>query len=136
MSTDVFSTKFAQDIYKQKYSLDGQEKWADTCNRVVSAVCGQLLPNKDKEKIYNFMLERKFIPGGRYLYSAGRAYHQVNNCHSGDTRITTDEGIFPLKDLLNEEKKVLSFVSVNLKVQIVSLNLIGIMIWSPLDGNA
>ena len=26
------------------------------------------------------MLERKFIPGGRYLYSAGRPFHQVNNC--------------------------------------------------------
>ena len=26
------------------------------------------------------MLERKFIPGGRYLYSAGRSFHQVNNC--------------------------------------------------------
>ena len=26
------------------------------------------------------MVERKFIPGGRYLYSSGRAFHQVNNC--------------------------------------------------------
>ncbi len=77
---DVFSNKFAQDIYLQKYSLDGQEKWEDTCNRVVTAVCGQLLNNKDKEKIVKFMIERKFIPGGRYLYSSGRPFHQVNNC--------------------------------------------------------
>lgn len=86
---DVFSNKFAQDIYMQKYSLDKQETWADTCRRVVDAVCGQLMDSKSKEKIYNFMLERKFIPGGRYLYSAGRTFHQVNNCflfRAEDTR--------------------------------------------------
>jgi ribonucleoside-diphosphate reductase alpha chain len=80
MSTDVFSTKFANDIYLQKYSLDGAEKWKDTCRRVVSSVCGQLLDSDTQEKIYNLMLERKFIPGGRYLYSSGRPLHQVNNC--------------------------------------------------------
>ena len=80
MSFDVFSSKWAQDIYLQKYSLDGQEKWADTCRRVVNAVCGQLLDTKTKDKIYQYMVDRKFIPGGRYLYSSGRAFHQVNNC--------------------------------------------------------
>lgn len=77
---DVFTNKFAQDIYMQKYSLDKQEKWSDTCRRVVEAVCGQLLDSKSKEKLYNYMLDRKFIPGGRYLYSSGRSFHQVNNC--------------------------------------------------------
>lgn len=77
---DVFSTKFAQDIFLQKYSKDGVETWSDTARRVTEAVCSQLLDNKSKEKIYNIILERKFIPGGRYLYSAGRQFHQVNNC--------------------------------------------------------
>ena len=77
---DVFSSKFAQDIYKQKYSLEGQETWSDTCKRVVNSVCGQLLDKEDQEEIYKIMLDRKFIPGGRYLYSARRAFHQVNNC--------------------------------------------------------
>ena len=77
---DVFSNKFAQDIYLQKYSMDGQEKWEDTCKRVVENVCGQLLDTEDKDKILELMVERKFIPGGRYLYSAGRPFHQVNNC--------------------------------------------------------
>jgi ribonucleoside-diphosphate reductase alpha chain len=35
---------------------------------------------KTKNKILKYMVERKFIPGGRYLYSAGRSFHQVNNC--------------------------------------------------------
>jgi len=77
---DVFSNKFAQDIYLQKYSMNGQETWSDTAKRVVEAVCGQLLSPEDKEAIYKIILERKFIPGGRYLYSAGRPFHQVNNC--------------------------------------------------------
>ncbi len=77
---DVFSTPFAQSIYLQKYSKDGVETWADTSRRVVDAVCSQLVDNKTKESIYNIIFTRKFIPGGRYLYSAGRPFHQVNNC--------------------------------------------------------
>lgn len=77
---DIFSSKFAQDIYLQKYSKNGIETWKDTCKRVVEAVCAQLVDNKTKEKIYDIMYDRKFIPGGRYLYSAGNPFHQVNNC--------------------------------------------------------
>lgn len=86
---DVFSSKFSHDIFLQKYSKDGVETWADTAKRVTEAVCSQLLDTKTKEKIYNLILERKFIPGGRYLYSAGREFHQVNNCflfRAEDTR--------------------------------------------------
>lgn len=77
---DVFGSKFAQDIFLQKYSMDGQETWEQTCKRVVSNVCGQLVDEKTKAIIQKYMEERKFIPGGRYLYSAGRSFHQVNNC--------------------------------------------------------
>ena len=86
---DIFTTKFAQDIYKQKYSMDGVENWKDTCKRVVDSVCGQLLSKEDQEEIYKIILDRKFIPGGRYLYSSGRPLHQVNNCflfRAGDSR--------------------------------------------------
>lgn len=86
---DVFSSKFAQDIFLQKYSMNGTETWGDCCERVVNAVCGQLLDAKAKAKILKFMKERKFIPGGRYLYSSGRSFHQVNNCflfRAEDTR--------------------------------------------------
>src|SRR5579859_5340751 len=83
------SNEFAHDIYLQKYSKDGVETWSDTARRVTEAVCSQLLDSKTKEKIYNIILERKFIPGGRYLYAAGREFHQVNNCflfRAEDTR--------------------------------------------------
>ncbi len=89
MKIDVFSTQFAHNIFKQKYSMNEQETWADTCKRVVSAVTGQLLPSELQEELFQYILDRKFIPGGRYLYSAGREYHQVNNCFllkAGDSR--------------------------------------------------
>lgn len=76
---DVFSTKFAQDIFIQKYSMNQKETWADMSKRVVDSVCN-ILSHKEKTKIYKIILERKFIPGGRYLYSSGREFHQVNNC--------------------------------------------------------
>lgn len=77
---DVFGSKFAQDIFLQKYSKDGLETWADTSRRIVDSVCSQLLSTTDKEKIYQLIVSRKFLPGGRYIYSAGRPWHQVNNC--------------------------------------------------------
>lgn len=77
---DVFGSKFAHDIYLQKYSKDQVETWSDTAKRVVESVCSQLLDTKTKEALYNMILTRKFIPGGRYLYAAGRELHQVNNC--------------------------------------------------------
>ena len=77
---DIFSNKFAKDIFLQKYSMDGQETWEQTARRVTEAVCNQLVDNQTKEKIFKLIRDRKFIPGGRYLYSAGRPFHQVNNC--------------------------------------------------------
>lgn len=60
--------------------MDGVEKWEDTAKRVVDSVCGQLLSKEDQEEIFKIIRDRKFIPGGRYLYSSGRPLHQVNNC--------------------------------------------------------
>lgn len=102
MSFDVFSSKFAYDIFLQKYSLNQQETWSDTCKRVVTSVTGQLLSKEEQEQIYQIMFDRKFIPGGRYLYSAGRPLHQVNNCFSGDTRFLTKQGVFSLKDKVGQ----------------------------------
>lgn len=77
---DVFTNTFARDIFLQKYSMDQQETWSDTCSRVVEAVCGQLMSPSEKQELHQYMYDRKFIPGGRYLYASGRPFHQVNNC--------------------------------------------------------
>lgn len=82
--------------------MNQQETWEDTCKRVVTNVCGQYLSSTDMEIILKLMKERKFIPGGRYLYSSGRPFHQVNNCFDGGTRFVTDSGVFSLAEKVNQ----------------------------------
>jgi ribonucleoside-diphosphate reductase alpha chain len=75
----LFKNQFSRDVFLQKYSKDQQETWPETCKRVVDAVCTDL-PTEVQQDIFQVMLDRKFIPGGRYLYAAGREWHQYNNC--------------------------------------------------------
>lgn len=77
---DVFSNKFSHDIFLQKYSMNKQETWEDLAKRVTHNVTNQLLSKEDQNEIFKIIKDRKFIPGGRYLYSAGREFHQYNNC--------------------------------------------------------
>lgn len=77
---------FAQTILNQKYAhtkRDGsKETWDEIAKRVTKHVM-RSLPDVDTDDIKAIEVairERKFIPGGRYLYSAGRPYHQVQNC--------------------------------------------------------
>lgn len=78
-------SKFAEDIMKQKYAHDrgdkGVETWPDIAWRVAKNVMKAVgaSPKVTKE-IAKLIEERKFMPAGRYLYAAGRPYHQVQNC--------------------------------------------------------
>lgn len=80
MKYDVFSAKWGHDIFKNKYAFSPEEDWAGLANRVVEAVCGERLTDTTKQAIKQAIYTRKFIPAGRYLYAAGREFHQVNNC--------------------------------------------------------
>jgi ribonucleoside-diphosphate reductase alpha chain len=79
---------FARRVFEQKYALKDEEgnvleDWSDTAYRVTSNVLGALGYTDDTDefkRIYKYILDRKFLPGGRYLYAAGRPLHQVNNC--------------------------------------------------------
>ena len=69
----------ADTIYKQKYSLNGEEEWGDTAKRVVDAVVAPHFP-EIVDELVQAISDRKFLPGGRYLYAAGKPFAQVNNC--------------------------------------------------------
>lgn len=69
----------AHTIYKQKYSQDGQEEWGDTARRVVEAVVGPYFPQY-VEPLIAAIRDRKFLPGGRYLYASGKPFAQTQNC--------------------------------------------------------
>ena len=76
----MFRSKFSEDIFLQKYMHDGCETWAELCGVLVDDVCGDKLNNGDKDALVQFMVDLKFIPGGRYLYYAGRENKFFNNC--------------------------------------------------------
>jgi len=76
---------FAATIMKQKYAHDlpsgEKETWHGISKRVVTNVFKSVdAPKSLVEQTLEYMEQRKFIPGGRYLYATGRPYHQVNNC--------------------------------------------------------
>lgn len=81
-------SEWARTIYEQKYAFKDEEgnvleTWNDTAYRVASNVLGALGYQSDSDmvKILTTLIsERKFIPGGRYLYASGRDLHQTQNC--------------------------------------------------------
>src|SRR3954467_5068898 len=87
---------FANVVYKQKYSFDGVEEWPDTAERVVRNVMEPYLPEL-VDKTVALIRERKFLPGGRYLYAAGREKHQVQNC----LLLTVEDNKESIGDLYN-----------------------------------
>lgn len=84
-----FDTSFAYSIYDARYKHPQDHNWSGTARRVASNVMGAVEPtlrfsNADlqdaTERVYNLFNRRLAMPGGRYLYAAGRDLHQVNNC--------------------------------------------------------
>ena len=76
---------FATRIMHQKYSHtkpDGsKETWPEIAHRVAKNVLGAVNATKQEiEETAALITQRKFIPGGRYLYASGRPFHQVQNC--------------------------------------------------------
>jgi ribonucleoside-diphosphate reductase alpha chain len=91
LSHAPFDAPFAHGIYKQKYSKDGTEEWTDTARRVPREVFKAIDRDTDllEKEVGDLIEARKALPGGRYLYAAGRDLHQVQNCalyRAEDTR--------------------------------------------------
>jgi ribonucleoside-diphosphate reductase alpha chain len=88
---DSFDSPFAAEIYSQRYQHPTDGNWTGTTKRVIGLPMGALYaaPNAQPhvgviqdttDRLMDHMGRKFFIPGGRYLYSTGRDYHQVNNC--------------------------------------------------------
>tara|TARA_B110000444_G_scaffold73115_1_gene68742 strand:- start:1921 stop:3603 length:1683 start_codon:yes stop_codon:yes gene_type:complete len=77
----MFRSKFSEDIFKYKYAHDGCETWVDLSRTLVEDVCGEHMTKEDRSQLQKYVTELKFIPGGRYLYYAGRPNKFFNNCY-------------------------------------------------------
>ena len=76
-----FRSKFSEDIFYHKYAHENCDTWNDLSRVVVEDVCQEYLPKSEKEELVNIISNLKFIPGGRYLYYAGRKSKFFNNCY-------------------------------------------------------
>ena len=88
MEQNRFKTSFAKNIFKLKYSQGPEDTWDALCDRLVEDVCGtrwgterNLLSVTDQKDLAQMMKTMQFIPGGRYLYYAGREFKGFNNCY-------------------------------------------------------
>ena len=77
----MFRSKFSEAIFKQKYAHQGCHTWADLAKTLVDDVCGEFLPKDELDDLTEIITDLKFIPGGRYLYYAGRPSKFFNNCY-------------------------------------------------------
>ena len=76
----AFRTELAHTIFMRKYAHEGCETWEKLAYTLAHDVCGGLLPRDEIDEIARLIIEFKFIPGGRYLYYAGREIKAYNNC--------------------------------------------------------
>jgi ribonucleoside-diphosphate reductase alpha chain len=76
LATTVINNKYAQFPTKSD-----KQTWLEISKRVATNVLAAVNAPKElvDELAYRIAI-RQIIPGGRYLYAAGRDYHQVQNC--------------------------------------------------------
>ena len=84
MQKNCFKTPFAEQIFRNKYAQGPNDSWQALAERVVLDVCGgpnPLMSKEDQAQLIEYIVDMKFLPGGRYLYYAGRPLHAWNNCY-------------------------------------------------------
>lgn len=87
MQVNRFKTTFAQNIFRQKYAQGPNDSWDALADRVVDSVCGSaggtlpiLMSESDRKDLAEYIKKMAFIPGGRYLFYAGKQNRFYNNC--------------------------------------------------------
>jgi len=87
MQSNSFRTTLGENVFRTKYAQGPTDSWQCLARRCVEDVCGDMgtdrhviLGKSDREQLVHYITTMKFIPGGRYLYYAGRKLHAWNNC--------------------------------------------------------
>lgn len=81
ITDNIFRTSFSENIFNHKYRHEGCETWDLLADVVVEDVCRDRMNASEKAQLKKFIREMKFLPGGRYLYYAGRPFKAFNNCY-------------------------------------------------------
>jgi ribonucleoside-diphosphate reductase alpha chain len=88
MQVNRFKTQFAENIFRFKYAQGPNDTWDALAERLIEDVCGSrggtlpvLMSDDDRRELTEHIKHMRFLPGGRYLYYAGRPYKAYNNCY-------------------------------------------------------
>ena len=76
----MFRTQFSEDIFNQKYRHENASTWAELSRTLVEDVCRDEMTYDEKDELIKYITELKFVPGGRYLFYAGKKRKFFNNC--------------------------------------------------------
>lgn len=113
MSAEDEMGPFARTVFSSKYAHqldDRRETWEEAALRTVTAVFSAVAGAVDSDLVVaavRALERREWMPGGRYLYAAGRPFHQVNNCLAGDTAFLTRSGVRTLAECADQDIEVL-----------------------------
>lgn len=69
---------FAQSIFERTYAITPEETWTECAWRVADHVADD---DKQRQDFFEIIRDRVFMPGGRYLYTAGRKKFMNSNCY-------------------------------------------------------
>jgi len=83
-----FKNSIAENVFRLRYAQGPGDTWRNLAVRLVDDVCGTsggtqhpILSKDERDFLAKCITEQKFIPGGRYLYYAGRPFKAFNNCY-------------------------------------------------------
>ncbi|MFZ9407137.1 MAG: hypothetical protein ACO26U_08580, partial [Burkholderiaceae bacterium] len=80
-SNPASRSQLAETVFNNKYKHQGAETWDELAATLVEHVIADKAPKDIKDTLIQYIREMKFIPGGRYLYYAGRTKPFFNNCY-------------------------------------------------------
>jgi len=87
MQINRFKNSFSENIFRNKYAQGPNDTWDALAERLVEDVCGTrwgkdraLMGDEDRAQLTQYIKEFKFVPGGRYLWYAGRGNSYFSNC--------------------------------------------------------
>lgn len=76
-----FRNSFGFNIFEHKYARYPGQPWSEKASEIVKDVTENLMPADMQDELIKYIRNFQFIPGGRYIYYAGRPFRAYNNCY-------------------------------------------------------
>ena len=76
----VFRTEIGEHWFNTKYALYPGETWYERCTHIVN-IARKYMAKDEADQLEEYLRQFKWMPGGRYIYYAGREAKYFNNCY-------------------------------------------------------